>query len=252
MEVNPDRKRLEGQLALVTGAGRGIGEAIAIGFAKEGARVVCAARTQVEIEKTVQTIKCAQGNGIAVKTDVTDQASVARLYSKIDDTYGQLDIVVVNAAANYDHQYVECSDLELWTKTLDVTLVGAYRTVQMAIPRLKARCAGKIIMIGSGLGHNGRPGSSAHSCAKAGIWMLTRILATELADWNISVNELIPGPVQTPGSQLYQEGAEDSVLAISGEWFKQPADVVPLAVFLASLPVQGPTAQSYSLMRRDV
>ena len=252
MEIYSDSYRLSGQVVLVTGAGRGIGKAIAIGFANEGARVVCAARTLVEIEKTVQAIKSAQGNAIAVKTDVTDQASVDRLYSKIDDTYGQLDVVVVNAAANYDHEYVECGNHKLWSKTIDVTLVGAYRTVQGAIPRLKARGAGKIIMIGSGLGHNGRPGSSAHACAKAGVWMLTRILATELADWNISVNELIPGPVHTPGSQLYQEGAEDSVFAISGEWIKQPSDVVPFALFLASQPDQGPTAQSYSLMRRDV
>lgn len=159
-----------------------------------------------------------------------------------DEAYGQLDIVVVNAPANYDHHYVEDSNQDMWSKTVDVTLVGAYRTVQKAIPRLKARGAGKIFIIGSGLGHNGRVGSSAHACAKAGVWMLTRILAIELAESNISVNELVPGPVSTPGAQLYQERAGDSVFSLSGEWIKQPSDIVPLAVFLASLPDRGPTA----------
>lgn len=247
-----NNRKLEDRVALVTGAGRGIGKAIAIGFAREGATVVCTARTAAEIEEIVRYIENAGGAAIMVKTDVTDLESVDRLYTAIDEAYGRLDIVVVNAAANYEHGYIEGSNQDKWTKTIDVTLVGAYRTVHGAIPRLKARGSGKIIMIGSGLGHNGRPGSSAHACAKAGTWMLTRILAIELAESNISVNELIPGPVLTPGAQLYRERADKSVFAHSGEWIKKPEDVVPLAVFLASMPDRGPTAQSYSLLRRDI
>ena len=186
-----------------------------------------------------------------VEADVTDQESVDRLFSTIDRAYGHLNIAVANAATNYHHGYVDDSDHDMWVKTVEVTLLGTYRTVRGAIPRLKAAGAGKIIIIGSGLGHNGRPGSSAHACAKAGTWMLTRILAMELEESRISVNELIPGPVLTPGSQLYRKKSEDSVFEVGGEWIKQPEDVVPLAVFLASQPDRGPTAQSFSLLRRD-
>ena len=250
-ETKSNHRRLEGRIALVTGAGRGIGKAIAIGLAREGTTVVCAARTSAEIEETARIIEAGGSCAIAVETDVTDQESVERMYTTIDEAYGQLDIVVANAAANYHHGNVESSDQDKWTKTIEVTLLGAYRTVRGAIPRLKSAGAGKIIIIGSGLGHNGRPGSSAHACAKAGTWMLTRILAMELADSNISVNELIPGPVLTPGSQLYRERSDDSVFDLGGEWIKQPKDVVPLAVFLASQSERGPTAQSFSLLRRD-
>ena len=245
-------RRLEGRIALVTGAGRGIGKAIAIGFANEGAIVVCAARTSAEIDETVRAIESFGGCAIAVETDVTDQESVDRLYNTIDEVHERLDIVVANAAANFHHGNVEDSNQEMWIKTIEVTLLGTYRTVRGAIPGLKAAGGGKIIIIGSGLGHNGRPGSSAHACAKAGTWMLTRILATELSESNISVNELIPGPVVTPGAQLYRERSENSVFDQQGEWIKQPEDVVPMAVFLASQPDQGPTAQSFSLLRRDI
>ena len=93
-------------------------------------------------------------------------------------------------------------------------------------------------------------GTSAYACSKAGLWMFTRVLAQELLPYNISVNELIPGPVVTGlvGSQAAQRRG---VFAIEGEWAKTPEDVVPLALFLAAQPPVGPTAQSFSLMRRD-
>jgi len=115
---------------------------------------------------------------------------------------------------------------------------------------LKQRGAGKIITIGSGLGHRGYAGGSAYSCSKAGLWMLTRILAQELMQYKISVNELIPGPVQTSIDDNAKT-SNSKVKSMESEWQKQPKDVVPLALFLASQPDIGPTAQSFSLMRRD-
>jgi 3-oxoacyl-[acyl-carrier protein] reductase len=116
------------------------------------------------------------------------------------------------------------------------------------VPFLKANGAGKIITIGSGLGHRGIEESSAYACAKAGLWMLTRVLAQELQRFNISVNELIPGPVDTGRlSDAFREQIVDRL----GEWVKEPDDVVDLALFIASQPDVGPTAQSFSLMRRD-
>src|SRR5262249_56454486 len=111
---------------------------------------------------------------------------------------------------------------------------------------LRRRGCGKIITIGSGIGHRGGPERSSYACSKAGLWMLTRVLAQELAAFNISVNELVPGPVDT---SMNPSGARTSTLGAS-EWLKRPEDVVPLALFLAEQPDVGPTAQSFSLMRR--
>jgi 3-oxoacyl-[acyl-carrier protein] reductase len=115
---------------------------------------------------------------------------------------------------------------------------------------LKQRGAGKIIFIGSGMGHRGSPSRSAYCVSKAGLWMLTRILAQELSTYGICVNELVPGPVKTD----FIRGREQALSAASGggEWFKEPEDVAPLAVFLASQPRDGPTGQTFSLARREL
>ncbi len=98
------------------------------------------------------------------------------------------------------------------------------------------------------MGHRGLPGSSAYSCSKSALWMLTRVLAMELWEDNISVNELVPGPVSTDMNTAAP--GQGTSLGVS-EWTKTPEDVVPLALFLATQPDVGPTAQTYSLMRRD-
>ena len=134
--------------------------------------------------------------------------------------------------------------------TIDLNLNGAYYCAKTSIPYLKARGGGKIITVGSGIGHNGRVGSSAYACAKAGLWMLTRVLAQELWEHNISVNELVPGPVVTRSSSAGSNDDQSSVFTIDSEWIKQPDEVAPLAFFLATQPDKGPTSQSFSLMRR--
>ena len=149
---------------------------------------------------------------------------------------------MLNAGVNLNHNAVEDSDPAAWEETIRTNLLGAYYCARAAIPAMKKRGGGKIITIGSGMGHRGFAESSAYCCSKAGLWMLTRVLAQELWQHNISVNELIPGPVRTE---------MDAVLDIESEWIKSPEDVVPMALFLATQPDIGPTAQSYSLMRRD-
>ena len=134
---------------------------------------------------------------------------------------------------------------------MQVNLIGSYHTARAAIPHLKERGAGKIIAIGSGLGHRGRPGESAYASSKAGLSMLVRVLAQELWQHNISVNELIPGPVLTERVAQSYAQRTGSVFQDDSEWIKTPEDVVPLALFLATQPNKGPTGQIYSLMRRD-
>ncbi len=248
--MNQIEKGLKGKIAVVTGAGRGIGKAIAIAYAKAGAGVVCAARTSSEIEKTANKISGLGEKAFAVKTDVTCVESVNNMFERAVEYFGGIDILVINAGANYDRKAVEDSNLDNWKRTLDVNLLGAYYCAHSAIPFLKQRGAGKIITIGSGLGHRGYASGSAYSCSKAGLWMLTRILAQELMQYNISVNELIPGPVQTSIDDNFKTD-NGKVKAMDSEWHKQPEDVVPLALFLATQPDIGPTAQSFSLMHRD-
>jgi len=240
---------LSGKVAIVTGSGRGIGRAIALAFAGAGASICCAARTWEQINATASTIVESDGQAFACLVDVTSEANVQRMVRETVERFGGLDILVINAGVDLDPHPVEQSRTELWKQTLETNLTGAYYCAKAAIPYLRQRGAGKIITIGSGLGHQGYPGSAAYACSKAALWMLTRILAQELIGDNISVNELIPGPVTTASSSL---DPQHSVIGkYPGEWKKLPEDVVPLALFLATQPDCGPTAQSFSLMRRE-
>jgi 3-oxoacyl-[acyl-carrier protein] reductase len=239
---------LAGKVVIVTGAGRGIGRAIAQAYARLGASVCCAARTWEQVRATTEAIIAAGGQAFPMVVDVTDQAAVQRMVQRTVAEYGGLDILVINAGVDLQPGPVEGSQGERWRATLDTNLNGAYYCARAAIPALRRRGAGKIITIGSGLGHRGLPGTAAYAASKAGLWMLTQVLAQELEKDHISVNELIPGPVETAAS------ATDPQLSVTAwfpsEWRKKPEDVVPLAVFLATQPDRGPTGQSFSLMRR--
>jgi 3-oxoacyl-[acyl-carrier protein] reductase len=159
------QKPLNQQVAIVTGAGRGIGRAIAIEFARAGASVVCAARTGREIEETAQTIRRDRGKGIALEVDVTSESSVMSMVEATVQLYHRLDLLVINAGCNLDHRTVSESVSQDWRQTIETNLFGAYCCAKAAIPFLKVR-GGKIITIGSGLGHKGTPKRSAYSYSK--------------------------------------------------------------------------------------
>lgn len=240
-------KQLESKIAVITGAGRGIGRGLAVGFAEQGAKVVCASRTQAQLDDTIQAIHDSGGQAIALSCDVTRPDDVKNLYAETRSHYGPADIVIANAGGNFERRSVEDSDIDSWENTLRVNLLGVYYTCKYAIPDLKTK-GGHIIVTGSGMGHRDGGAGSAYSASKAAVWMLARNLATELRDYGICVNELIPGLVDTDILTAAERPADS---ALSLEWFKQPADVVPLALFLATQPLTGPTGQSFSLMRRD-
>ena len=158
--------------------------------------------------------------------------------------------MVVCAGISPQNVAVEESDPASWRQTIETNLIGAFHTLQAAVPHLKRRGGGHIITIGSGMGHRSAPTRSAYAASKAGLWMLCRVLAQEVAAHDICVNELVPGPVLTD----FIKGREDALRAVaaSGEWMKQPEDVVPLALFIASQPTRGPTGQSFGLARREL
>ena len=126
-------RSLEGKVAVVTGAGKGIGRAIAIGFASEGASVCCAARTASDLKEVTGEIASGGGKAIAVQTDVTSFDDVERMNKAAAEAFGGIDIVVVNAGGNLERSRVEDGDPDLWAATIDLNLKGAYYTAKSAI-----------------------------------------------------------------------------------------------------------------------
>ena len=248
--------RLQGKVALVTGAGRGIGKGIALACAREGAFVICTARTAGEVNGVAETIVAQGGDARAVTADVTDADEVRRLFETGLEGRACLDILVANAGrgAGTEKAMVADSDPAAWTDLLHVNLLGAYLCTREAIPYLRRADAAKIIMMGSGSRLRTPPRLSAYSAAKAGLWALTRTLASELKSHSIAVNEIIPGPVLkehmlTPEKLREIEEAGGGIELPNGEWHKCPSDLVGLALFLATQPRLGPTGQSFSLLR---
>ena len=248
--------KLKDKVAVITGAGRGIGRAIAEAYAREGAQVVLTARTREQIEQVAEAIRAGGGEALAVPADATKLDQLQAVFARAAEAFGGVDIAVANAGGNYDRKRIDDGDPEAWIATVELNLHTAYYTLYAAIPHLKARGGGKVIMMGSGMGHRGAKGNSSYAVGKAGMWMLTRVAAQELAEHNIAVNEISPGPVRTELTKGIEERARESggetVFTNSVEWIKQPEDVAPMAVFLAAMPEPGPSAQSFCLNRRDI
>jgi 3-oxoacyl-[acyl-carrier protein] reductase len=250
--MNSLERPLDGQVAIVTGAGRGLGAAAALVLAEAGARVCCAARSLPEIERTTAAVRQAGGQAIAVACDVTDPDAVARMVDATAEAFGGVDLLIANAGLGSTIGAVEATDIEAWKRTIDTNLFGTYLCARAVVPVMKARGGGKIIMLGSGAGHRATAGISAYACSKAATWMFTRILARELESDGINVNELLPGPVLTEMTAAKHEARVRHAPEVGVEWFKQPEDVMPMLMFMATQPRRGPTGQSFSVMRRDL
>ena len=244
--------RLSGKSVIVTGAGRGIGRAIALACAREGASVCCAAKTRSQVEAALADIEAGGGKGLAMATDVTNWDSVNAMVNATVAEFGGLDIAFLNAGVLLDGgRTLEESVIENWRLTIEVNLIGAYLCAKAVIPALKARGEGKIIFTGSGNGHHGRVRGSSYGASKAGLWMVARTLSQELLEDRIDVNEIVPGPVYT---ELTRELQFDPAtrFAAASEWAKQPEELVDVALFLATQPNPGPTGQSFSLLRGEL
>ena len=243
---------LDGQVAVITGAGRGIGRGIATAYARAGAAVVLAARTVDELDEAATEIEAAGGRALAVPTDVTHPGQIDALFARVADELGGTDLLVANAGGTFGGGPVETADLNEWRATFALNVDGVYLCARAAIPQLRTRGGGKIIVMGSGAGRRAGPGWSSYASAKAAVSMLVRVLAQELRADRIAVNEIVPGPVRTALIEELPSNIVGTMAGVATEWFKAPDAVADLALYLARLPNDGATGQTFSLLGRDM
>lgn len=186
---------LEGETALVTGAGRGIGRAISRAFAREGATVVLASRTKDDLERTLAEIERGGGRAIAVPTDVTRKADVEGVVARALDATGRIDVLVNNAGVFVWKALANLEESE-WDRILGTNLKAAYLLAHAALPALAASGRGRIVNVSSIHGTVGDANVAAHCAAKFGLIGLTKALANELRGIGVSVNALCPGSTE--------------------------------------------------------
>ena len=189
--------RLDGKVAVVTGASRGIGKAIAFAFAGAGAKVVLAARTRETLEQVAVELQDSGAEALAVPTDVTNADAVKQLFQRTLDVHQHVDILINNAGIGYFGPVVDF-DPDDWDTVLNSNLKAVYLCAKYALPSMLARGSGQIINVLSIAAKVAFEASSAYCAAKAGALALTKVLASEVRQQNIRVTAVLPGSVHTP------------------------------------------------------
>ena len=225
---------LANQTAIVTGAGRGIGRAIALQFAAAGADVVCVSRTQENSEKTAAEVRAAGRKAWALAIDVADATAVETGAAKILQDAGRVDILVNNAGVTRDNLLMRMSEAD-WDAVLDTNLKGAFLFTKAMIRSFIKQRAGRIINISSVIGLIGNAGQANYAASKAGLIGLTKSIAREVASRGITVNAIAPGFIETDMTAGLSEDVKQSVLkTIPLNCYGQADDIANAAVFFAS------------------
>ncbi len=258
---------IEGKIAVVTGAGRGIGKAIALTLAEAGADVVLVARTREQLEETAEEVRKLGCKALAIPTDVTQEGQVKRAVEQTISEFGKIDILVNNAGAYADKPVTtipgtkiqglpgtqateDTLTLEDWHRVLETNLTSVFLFAQAVGPHMMKQRKGKVINTSSTCADEGLPRISAYSASKAGLSTFTRCLASEWGPFNINVNAIAPGVIRTDMVAHHLEDPE-SKEAILGRIplgrVAEPRDAALLVLFLASEASDYLTGQIFTI-----
>ena len=234
---------LRGKKAVVTGASRGIGKAIALGFAKAGAKVVVTSRKMNDLESTTAEIKTFGGEAFPVQAHLGKMEEINRMVNTMMDKFGRIDILVNNAGTNPAMGTVLDANERLWETIMNLNLKGLYFASQAVAKIMKKQGSGKIINIASIDGIKPEPGVSIYNISKAGVRMVTSAFAIELAPFNIQVNTIAPGPISTrlldshwfhlTPEEFKKQKEELAKMTPMGR-IGEPDEIVGAAIYLAS------------------
>ncbi len=247
--------RLKGKVAIITGAGSGLGKAAAQLFAREGAKVVVAANREKEGGQTIRSIKERGGDAIFTRVDVTSASDLEKTVKTTVDKYGKLDIMLNNAGTPGPGNLTADITEEEWNRVISVNLTGVYLGTKYAIPEMLKGGGGAIINVSSVAGISPRRYTAAYSAAKAAVIQLTRVTALEYARKNIRVNCILPGPIDTPFFSKVAGGDPDKIAAFKEKVLKevpmgrfaQPEEIARVALFLASDEASYITGASFAV-----
>jgi NAD(P)-dependent dehydrogenase (short-subunit alcohol dehydrogenase family) len=225
--------RLKGKIGLVTGAARGIGLAVAKALAAEGAVPVIADINEAGARDALSTLGRAEG--LALGVDVADEASVAAMIDAIRARHGRLDILVNNAGIGGNTPFLDIKLAE-WNRTIAVNLTGAFLVAQASARVMVKGGGGKIVNIASVSGQRGGHGRAAYGAAKAGLELLTKVMAVELAEHGINVNSIAPGAIETEMAKFAHDAATRAAYdyLIPMTRYGTPEEIADAAVFLCS------------------
>lgn len=249
---------LVGKRAVVTGAGRGIGRSIALELARAGADVAVTARTASDIEQLVTEIQSLGRRSLAVTCDVTDPEQVQHMAKTLTAGLGGVDILVNNAGSAGSHKFVNHPD-ELWHRMLAVNLTSVYYVTKAFVPTFIEQKGGRIVNIASIAARVGGRYIAAYTAAKHGVLGLTRALAVELLPYNITVNAICPGYVDTPMTDasvsniarltgMPEEKARETLAKTSPQGrLIEPEEIAAVALFLAQESSKGITGQAINV-----
>jgi NAD(P)-dependent dehydrogenase (short-subunit alcohol dehydrogenase family) len=231
---------LTGQVALVTGGGRGLGPRLAEGLAAAGAAVAITARTTEDIAATAQRITASGGRALAVTADVTNRQAVERLVAEVEQQLGPVDVLVNNAAMNRALDVIWEVDPEQWWGDVEVNLRGPFLCARAVLPHMIARHRGRIINVASGAGLFAMPAMTAYAASKAALINFTNSVAQETKEYGISVFAIHPGTFRSP---MAENALESAVMRQWHPWFHElfadgrddpPERAMQLVVSLAS------------------
>lgn len=256
-------KALQGKVAVITGAGRGIGRSIALAFAEAGADIAICARSSKTLDAVQAEIEARGQACLSHAFNVADPGAIEAFSAAVIARFGQVDILVNNAGIYLDQGKFADSNPDDWWQTIEVNLRAPYLLTWHLLPAMGS--GGKIINLNSGKGFGPGQNSSAYHVSKAALLMFTHSLANELWDRHIDVNTLVPGPTATttlsrqdPGSGVTTDDILEQFTTNppaglpAWERVKHPDEVAALALQMASYPKGGPTGQTFSLARRPL